>query len=160
MVLDSNQKSVPSSAGDQKILNQVAAISEQARQFYQQVAPEITNSNVRRYVVALEQLHQLPAQCNTTQLPAQATKQDLTVIWQWYHSQSSTLPSYQTPWCTELPQILTLQLTSFKRLSRELVRQEHARQLANLTASLQMLADELIPLLLSADSCNIYRQPG
>ncbi|MEN3157948.1 hypothetical protein ABC502_06160 [Alkalimonas sp. NCh-2] len=151
IVLDNQPKSIILAAQDQAIIREVAAICIQARHFYQQVIPEITNNNIRRYFVALVQLHQLPPALRTAQRPKAARANDTATLWQWYHSHSKAITANQAHWSTELPQQLLFQLAIFKRLSRQLVQPDHARELAKLTASLQILADEFIPLLLNEE---------
>ncbi|MEE2000289.1 hypothetical protein QWY20_02400 [Alkalimonas sp. MEB108] len=150
-MLDDQRKSTIPVVCDQAIIQEVTAICEQARQFYQQAIPEITNNNVRRYFAALAQLHQRPYQLDTAEWPKATTTSNSATLWQWYHHHSKAITTSQAHWRTELPQQLFLQLTLFKHLSRTLVHPDNTRELANLTASLQMLADELIPLLLNED---------
>tara|TARA_B100001059_G_scaffold109412_1_gene109272 strand:+ start:27152 stop:27610 length:459 start_codon:yes stop_codon:yes gene_type:complete len=149
-VLAYDLKAANHCAGDQAILSLVLAVSEQARLFYQRTAPLIADNNIRRYFIELELLHQQAATFAAAENTKVASDQDVNAICQWYKDNSAepeSEPEQQT-WLAELPQQLRWQLGTFKRLNRGLTQPDNARALANLTAGLQIVTDQLCPLLL------------
>lgn len=144
-----NPRIVRNCAVDQAILSLVLAVSEQARPFYQQAAALEDNNNIRRYFLELEQLHQQAAQCVATDYISVVTDKDINQICQWYRYSYAKLKQLNRTGMAELPQQLRHQLSAFKRLSRELTQRGNAKALANLTAGLQIIADQIFLLLLS-----------
>ncbi|WP_372625763.1 hypothetical protein [Arsukibacterium sp.] len=137
-------------AGDQAILSLVLAVSEQARLFYQRTAPLIADNNIRRYFIELELLHQQAASFTAAENTKVATDQDINAICQWYKDYSAEAEHERDEqrWLAELPQQLRWQLGTFKRLNRGLTEPSNAKAVANLTAGLQIVTDQLCPLLL------------
>ncbi|WP_213996628.1 hypothetical protein [Arsukibacterium sp.] len=138
------------SAGDQAILSLVLAVSEQARLFYQQTAPLVSDTNIRRYFIELELLHQQAEQFTAADNFKVATDQNVNAICQWYRRYTAEPGEDKYHWLAELPQQLRWQLDTFKRLSRGLTQADNAKALANLTAGLQIVTDQLCPLLLNS----------
>ncbi|HAW92088.1 MULTISPECIES: hypothetical protein [unclassified Arsukibacterium] len=135
-------------AGDQAILSLVLAVSEQARKFYQRTAPFIDDNNIRRYFIELELLHQQAESFAAAENTKVATDQDVNAICQWYRDYSTEPEQEEQTWLAELPQQLRWQLGAFKRLNRGLTQPDNAKAVANLTAGLQIVTDQLCPLLL------------
>lgn len=143
-------KKIRHSAGDQPILSLVLAVSEQARFFYQRTAPFIRDNNIRRYFIELELLHQQAETFTSADNVKVATDQDVNAICQWYRSYAAEPADEKQSWLAELPQQLRWQLDTFKRLNRALTAPDNAKALANLTAGLQIITDQLCPLLLNS----------
>lgn len=141
---------VKHNTGDQTILSLVLAVSEQARLFYQRKASFVDDNNIRRYFVELELLHQQAETFTASDNIKVATDQDVNAICQWYRSYAAEPADEKQRWLAELPQQLRWQLDTFKRLSRGLKQTENAKALANLTAGLQIVTDQLCPLLLKS----------
>ncbi len=142
-------KSAEHKTEDQAILSLVLAVSEQARLFYQRKAPFVDENNIRRFIIELELLHQQAETFTAAENVKVATDQDVNAICQWYRSNAAEPTDDKQPWLAELPQQLRWQLDTFKRLSRSLTDAANARALANLTAGLQIVTDQLCPLLLN-----------
>lgn len=143
-------KTTRHSAGDQTILSLVLAVSEQARLFYQRTAPFVNDNNIRRYFIELELLHEQAETFTAADNIKVATDQDINAICQWYRSYAAEPADEKQRWLAELPQQLRWQLDTFKRLSRGLNQTDNAKALANLTAGLQIVTDQLCPLLLKS----------
>ena len=136
-------------AGDQAILSLVRAVCEQAGLFYQRAAHLVSDNNIRRAYSELQFLHQQTLQLAVADNVKVATDPDINSVCQWYRQQNANLSAGENSWMAEVPQQLHRQLTAFKRLSRELNQAENAKALAHLTAGLQILTDQLRPLLLN-----------
>jgi hypothetical protein len=74
---------------------------------------------------------------------------DINQICQWYRYSNAKLMQKNRSGMAELPQQLRHQLSTFKRLSRELTQRSNTKALANLTAGLQIVSDQIFLLLLS-----------
>lgn len=143
-------KTVRHSTGDQAILSLVLAVSEQARLFYQRTAPLVGDINIRRYFIELELLHQQAEQFTAADNIKVATDQNVNAICQWYRRYRTEPGEEKYSWLAELPQQLRWQLDTFKRLNRGLTQANNAKAMANLTAGLQIVTDQLCPLLLNS----------
>lgn len=136
------------SSGDRAVLSLVLAVSEQAKLFYQYTATFIDDTNIRRYFIELALLHQQAEKFAAVESTKVATDQDVNAICQWYRDYISSPAAEQHIWLAELPQQLRWQLATFRRLTRAVTQPDNARALANLTAGLQIVTDQLRPLLL------------
>ncbi|MDX1677730.1 hypothetical protein, partial [Arsukibacterium sp.] len=135
------------STGDQAILSLVLAVSEQAKAFYHRTTPFVGDNNIRRYFIELELLHQQAETFTASDNIKVATDQDINEICQWYRRYAAEPADDKQLWLAELPQQLRWQLDTFKRLSRGLTAADNAKALANLTAGLQIITDQLVPKL-------------
>ena len=142
-----NPKTESNNAGDQATLSLVMAVCKQARPFYQRTAPLISDNNIRRYFHELELLHQQAFSLNNADGIKATSDADINAVCQWYRCENAGKADDKNEWLAELPQQLHRQLTAFKRLNRELTQRDNARALANLTAGLQIVSDQLSPLL-------------
>ncbi|KKO47147.1 hypothetical protein WG68_00370 [Arsukibacterium ikkense] len=142
-----NPKSVTDHAADQAMLSQVAALSQHARLFYSQAASCMADNNIRRHLTALVMLHQQAEQLVSGKPDKQTHNVEHSIICQWYQHHHAGCNADNISWLAELPAQLRRQLALFKRYSRELTRPANAKAMANLAAGLQMLTDQLQPLL-------------
>lgn len=143
-------KTATHSAGDQAVLSLVLAVSEQARLFYQRTAPLVNDNNIRRYFIELALLHQQAEKFTADDNIKVTTDQNVNALCQWYRSYIAEPGTEKQSWLAELPQQLRWQLDTFKRLNRSLMQTDNAKALANLTAGLQIVTDQLCPLLLKS----------
>ncbi|MBV2129408.1 hypothetical protein [Arsukibacterium indicum] len=143
-------RTVKHTKGDQSVLSLVVAVSEQARLFYQRTAPFVNDINIRRYFIELELLHQQAELFAAADNIKVTSDQDINAICQWYRCYAAEPADEKQTWLAELPQQLRWQLDTFKRLNRLLTAADNAKALANLTAGLQIVTDQLCPLLLNS----------
>lgn len=146
-MLAHNPNSETGGINDQLILSQVVALSKQAWLFYQRVAPYMVDNNIRRHFVELAVLHQQAEKIAADEQPKLSDAPQNTIICQWYQRNNAEHPDKKVNWLAELPEQLRRQLAVFKRYSRQLEQPANAKAMANLTAGLQIVVDQLNPLL-------------
>lgn len=144
-MLANNPNANSNGLGDQAKLQQLVVLSKQARLFYQRAASATADHTIRRYFTELALLHQQAEKIITAQPLNAAMDIELSRLCQWYQHQN-TAPAVEN-WLPGFTEQLSQQVTVLKRFSRGFARPEHVTAIASLTASLQIVADQLIPIL-------------
>lgn len=135
-----------------RVLSGVHKLCIAAQGFYALAARQVDDSNLRYHFLQLSALHshaacKLPSTKNSA-VAAEFNK-ELVSVHCWYQQQQAVLHDQPPPkyMLAELASLLQQQLNALKYLSKCLQSHSARASLANLSATLQMASDQLLPLL-------------